>query len=60
MFEAALFGVSRAYAQGIEATELGSTVDVSLWALFMEASLTVKLRYDRPVAGFDLELGHHC
>ena len=43
MFEAALFGVSRAYAQGIEATELGSTVDVSLWALFMEASLTVKL-----------------
>lgn len=43
MIEAALFGVSSAFAQGIESSELGSTVDVSLWGLFMEAGLIVKL-----------------
>ncbi len=43
MIETALFGVLAAYAQGIEATELGGNVDVSILALFLESSLTVKI-----------------
>lgn len=43
MIETALFGVSQAFAQGIESSELGGTVDVSLLGLFLEASFTVKL-----------------
>lgn len=43
MIETALFGVSAAFAQGVETSELGGTVDVSLIGLFMEAGLIVKL-----------------
>ena len=39
----ALFGVSQAFAQGIEGSQLEGTIDVSLLGLFMEASLTVKI-----------------
>jgi len=43
MIETALFGVSAAFAQGVETSELGGTVDVSLVGLFLEAGLIVKL-----------------
>ena len=43
MIETALFGVSAALAQGVETSELGSTVDVSLIGLFLEAGIIVKL-----------------
>ncbi|MEM7216179.1 MAG: protein TolQ [Pseudomonadota bacterium] len=43
MIETALFGVSSAFAQGIEGSQLGETVDVSLLGLFLEASLAVKI-----------------
>lgn len=43
MIAAALFGVSPAFAQGIESSELGHSVDVSLLGLFLQSSLTVKL-----------------
>ena len=43
MMDSALFGVSSAFAQGIEANELGGAVDVSLLGLFLEASFTVKI-----------------
>ncbi len=39
----ALFGVSQAFAQGIEGTQLEGTIDVSLLGLFLEASLAVKI-----------------
>ncbi len=39
----ALFGVSQAFAQSIEGSQLESTIDVSLLGLFLEASLTVKI-----------------
>ena len=39
----AIFGVSPAFAQGVESSELGHAVDVSLVNLFLEASLTVQL-----------------
>lgn len=43
MIETALFGVSAAFAQGLETSELGGTVDVSLVGLFLEAGLIVKI-----------------
>lgn len=43
MIESALFGVSSAFAQGIESSELGGHVDVTLLGLFLQSSLTVKL-----------------
>ena len=43
MIETAIFGVSSAFAQAIESSELGSTSNVTLMNLFLEASLTVKL-----------------
>ena len=43
MIETALFGVSAAVAQGLETSELGGAVDVSLVSLFLEAGLIVKL-----------------
>lgn len=43
MIQTAIFGVSAAFAQGIESTELGGTVDVSVLSLFLQASLLVKL-----------------
>jgi len=43
MIQTALFGVSTAFAQGIESSDLGETIDVSLLGLFLEASLAVKV-----------------
>ncbi len=43
MFANAFFGISAAYAQGVEGSELEATVDVSLLSLFLEASLVVKV-----------------
>ncbi len=43
MIETALFGVSSAFAQGVETSELGSAIDVSLIGLFLEAGLIVKI-----------------
>lgn len=43
MIETALFGVSAAFAQSVETSELGGTIDVSLIGLFLEAGLIVKL-----------------
>ncbi len=39
----AIFGITPAYAQAVESSELGGTIDVSLLALFLEASITVKI-----------------
>jgi len=39
----AVFGVSQAFAQGIEGSQLEGTIDVSLLGLFLEASLAVKI-----------------
>lgn len=39
----AIFGITPAFAQGVEASELGHAIDVSLLGLFLEATLTVKL-----------------
>lgn len=43
MMESAIFGVSAAYAQDVQSSELHSAVDVSILGLFLEASITVQL-----------------
>ena len=43
MITQSIFGVSSAFAQGIETTELDGAIDVSLLGLFLEATLTVKI-----------------
>ena len=43
MIDAAIFGVSSAFAQTVESSELASAADVSLLGLFLEAGLIVKL-----------------
>ncbi len=43
MIEHAIFAISTAFAQEVEVSELGVTTDVSLLALFLEASITVQL-----------------
>jgi biopolymer transport protein TolQ len=43
MMEAALFGVSAAFAQEIESSDISGAIDVSLLGLFLESSFTVKL-----------------
>jgi len=39
----AIFGITSAYAQGVESSELGNAIDVSLLGLFLEATLIVQL-----------------
>lgn len=43
MIQTALLGVSTAFAQGLQGQELSEAVDVSLWGLFMQSSIIVKL-----------------
>ncbi len=43
MIAPTLFGVSQAFAQSVETTELGGAIDVSLIGLFLEASLAVQI-----------------
>lgn len=43
MIETAIFGVSSAFAQSVQTSELGGTTDVSIIGLFLEAGLVVKI-----------------